>query len=63
MDLMAGTGSFGIAAILNGRNALIVEQASEFTQLDTIRKRIEEIVEEIAGGNDTFEFLREVIGD
>jgi DNA modification methylase len=60
---MAGTGSFGIAAILNGRNALIVEQASEFTQLDTIRKRIEEIVEEIAGGNDTFEFLREVIGD
>jgi DNA modification methylase len=63
VDLMAGTGSFGIAAILNGRNALIVEQASEFTQLDTIRKRIEEIVEEIAGGNDTFEFLREVIGD
>jgi DNA modification methylase len=60
---MAGTGSFGIAAILNGRNALIVEQASEFTQLDTIRKRIEEIVEEITGGNDTFEFLREVIGD
>jgi 16S rRNA G966 N2-methylase RsmD len=63
VDLMAGTGSFGIAALVNGRNALIIEQESEVKQLMMIKQRIDEIVEEVKQGNNTFTYLRQVIGD
>jgi predicted RNA methylase len=63
VDLMAGTGSFGMAAILTGRSVLMVEQAKEIEQIKVITKRVKEIITAVGEGSTDFEELRDIIGD